>query len=256
MDQSLKERQLAYYERNQKDLKKMRSTAGPSAPVDAAAASSPTLGRLIKMVLDFLKMEPHTQKSFGEIETNTKVNVAANATLLKELKMNSFVEYQEPGSFAYRPRHALKNKGELLDKISSTLEGISAEELKDAYKEVVEDIKSLVDSRKVLQVINLDTKQQILYPNDARFSMSVLPEFQSLWAAVKIPDAIDLEKEMERANLPMMKQEKGNKRPAGKQKKSNKQRKFKLTNTHDIGSIDLTKDFVVPPKHSNSNQER
>ena len=80
--------------------------------------------------------------------------------------------------------------------------------------------------------------------------MSVLPEFQSLWAAVKIPDAIDLEKEMERANLPMMKQEKGLKRPAAKQKKSNKQRKFKLTNTHDIMGIDLNKDFVVPPKHN------
>jgi len=247
----LKAQHLAHFEK-QKDLKKIRSTAGPSAvAVEPAAAALPTLGRLIKTVLDYLKQEPHSQKSFEEIFEKTKVNVAANPGLLKELKVNPYVEYQETGSLAYRPRHALKNKGELLDKISSTLEGISAEELKDAYKEVVEDIKSLVDSRKVLQVINQDTKQMILYPNDTRFSMSVLPEFQSLWSAVKIPDAIDLEKEMERSNLPMMKQEKGLKRPASKQKKSNKQRKFKITNDHYIdGNIDLTKDFVVPPKHN------
>lgn len=44
MHQNLKERHLAFLEK-EKDLKKIRSTAGPSAVVDAAT-QLPTLGRV------------------------------------------------------------------------------------------------------------------------------------------------------------------------------------------------------------------
>ena len=42
------------------------------------------------------------QKSFEEIAEKAKVHVAANPALLRELKGNPYVEYQEPGSLAYR----------------------------------------------------------------------------------------------------------------------------------------------------------
>lgn len=98
-----------------------------------------------------------------------------------------------------------------------------------------------------MKVVNAETKQTVLYPNDPRYIMSVDKEFQDLWQDVRIPDDVDLEKEMSKANLQMMKQEKSMKRPAPKQKKQPKARKIKLTNIH-VKGIDLTQDYIPQPQ--------
>jgi len=97
---------------------------------------------------------------------------------------------------------------------------------------VEQDVKALVDARKVLQLQDTETKHHIIYPLDARFAVDVSPEFQTMWAQIRIPDSIDLEKEMNQAGLSMMEQEKPkNKRPA-KKKNTRQKRMRKVTNTH------------------------
>jgi len=236
--ESLKEKQLSFMNKNQAALKNIKKTAGPSG------APAKPIGRLVKDILDFL--DPHKPKSAQEILNGTGIDVNSNSQLLNELKLNPFVTYQEPGLFSYKSKFVLKTREDLFELISKTVAGILLDDIKDSYKDVEEDVKTLIDTRKILRIVNIDTKQAVLFPNDPRFVMNISPEFQQLWTSVKIPDDIDLEKEMAKANLPMMKQE-ARKRPGPKSRKQNKQRKVKLTNTH-LQDIDLTKDFTPPPK--------
>jgi len=92
----------------------------------------------------------------------------------------------------------------------------------------------LVDSRKVLQILDSETKHFIVYPLDQRYQVDVFPEFQQMWAQIRIPDSIDLEKEMGQAGLTMMEQVKANNKRPAKKKNQRQKRMRKVTNTHMI----------------------
>lgn len=70
-------------------------------------------------------------------------------------------------------------------------------------------------------------------------------EFRDIWHRLRIPDEIDLPKELEKAGLTHM-QVFDKKGPGDipKRKPVRRNRKMKITNTHMKG-LDLTKDFVI-----------
>jgi len=110
------------------------------------------------------------------------------------------------------------------------------------------NILELAETKQIFRVLNPDTKKYNLYVNDLRFFVSVSPEFQAMWANIKIPDDIDLERAMKDAGLRMGAQQKSKKRPAQKTKRKQGNRKIKLTNNHlSTSQIDLSKDYVPPP---------
>lgn len=189
------------------------------------------LGSLQKEIIDFLK--PNEWFSPEQIFKATKIDVMKNKALFNSLKNNPNVTYSsETGRFSYKAKHVLRNKEELLEKVIKCPEGIDAEELRDAYPKVKQDIKSLVDSRKILCVINVENKHEILYPNDSRFAINVFPEFKNMWSEVRIPDDVDLKNEMKQFGLKQMEQKK--RQPIKQQKREKKRRIRKnfLTNTH------------------------
>jgi len=199
------------------------------------------LGKRIKEVLDFL--DPHKSVTAEDIKNQIGVDVYANnGEVLNELKVNPKVDY-ENGLFKYKPLYSLKDKENLMKLIDSTPDGIDTDDLKDSYKGIQADIQDLVNSEYVLHVENTELKHEIIYPHDRRFAMDVSPDFQKLWASVRVPDMVDFEKEMHKANLTMMQVE-SRKRPTTKTKKKRKQRPTKLTNVHLAGTLDLTQDFV------------
>jgi len=211
-------------------------------------------GRLIKDILEFLVKDPHKQWTIPQISDATKIDLNAHPTLIQELKLNPKIKYQhlEGGDlFQYKALHILKNKNDVLGLISNATEGIDEETLQDTYPGVMKDINELVDAHKVIRIQNSDTKHNILFYNDDRFTVQVYPEFQALWSSVKIPDDVDLEKFMTNAGLSMMAQEKKtHKRPAQKERKSTARKLTKITNIHLANStdIDLSKDYIPANK--------
>ena len=95
----------------------------------------------------------------------------------------------------------LKNKEELYTLLTRTPDGIEWENLKDCYKGIDTDLEELVRSRKILRIFNNDSKADVVYPNDLRFTMTVDYQFKELWNNVKIPDVVDLEKEMQKVKI-------------------------------------------------------
>lgn len=151
---------------------------------------------------------------------------------------------------------SVKNKEDLWSILVRNADGVEEEQFQDSYKTVMDDIKEMTDIKKIFRIQNTDTKRYILYPNDDRYNVDVFPEFRTLWSNIKIPDEVDLEKEMTEAGLTMLTQEKKTKRPAQKEKKrKSSSRRMKLTNVH-LKDLDLTKEFVpgsTADNHHNTN---
>ncbi len=73
-------------------------------------------------------------------------------------------------------------------KISSTPEGIEVDKLMGSYAGIEDDIevnftnlhtshvsKDLVEERKVVQITDAESKENVLYPNDSRFFVELFP---------------------------------------------------------------------------------
>jgi transcription initiation factor TFIIE subunit beta len=71
-------------------------------------------------------------------------------------------------------------------------------------------------------------------------------DFREIWHRLRIPDEVDLPKELEKAGLTHMQvfDKKGSGEAPSKRKPVRRNRKMKITNTHMKG-LDLTKDFVI-----------
>jgi transcription initiation factor TFIIE subunit beta len=184
--------------------------------------------------------------TIDEIHAATAHDIKGNPELLEELKANAKIHYED-GWFSYKPMYDAKNIHDLLDLFNKNPNGIDIADLKDAYKTVEQDIKKLLEQRDIVAIRNEDTKSDILYPNlDPRYRITISDEFKKLWREIRIPDDIDLEREMKEAGLTLVEEEQNQvRKPASKAKKPRKARLRKITNTHILGTdIDITKDYV------------
>src|SRR5690606_13225354 len=124
--------------------------------------------------------------------------------------------------------------------------GMEYKELKDSYSKISEAVNELASEGRILVVRNKDGYPRILYWNDQRYNTAMDPEFREIWHRLRIPDEVDLPKELEKAGLTHMQvfDKKGPGVEAPKRKQVKRNRKMKITNTHMKG-LDLTKDFVL-----------
>jgi len=206
---------------------------------------------LIRKILDLL--DPHNGLSNADILRKTGVDLESNERLRRELLARTDFVREKEGLYYYVTKHHIKDKQELFDLLVRNPEGLPWSELKLSYKGIEVDYQELQNSGKVFTITNIENREPILFALLDHFKIELFPEFKNLWSSVKIPDDVDLEKEMEQAGLKMIEQEKRNKRPAPKTKRKQINRKVKLTNTH-LEDIDLTKDFVIPPKEGTGNK--
>lgn len=141
-----------------------------------------------------------------------------------------------------KPLFMLRNEKELKEKLLQTPEGLREEDLKRSYHGIEEDIevtnnqlnslKLMIKKREAITIVDTETKQRILFPYDARYNVPVFPEFQTMWASIRVPDDVDLEKEMQRAGISMMAQTKITRKRPLPQKKTRQRRFRKVTNVH------------------------
>eukprot|EP00743_Colponemidia_sp_Colp-15_P007718 GILK01008357.1.p1 GENE.GILK01008357.1~~GILK01008357.1.p1 ORF type:complete len:288 (+),score=42.07 GILK01008357.1:49-864(+) len=207
----------------------------------------------MKAILDTLRKSGKVM-TVPEVEAEAKVEIANQPDIVAALQHNHKVIYEDRGTVAvlkYKARHAVSNIDEIRDLIRSHPEGIPTSDLLDAYPTVVKDIETLKADTDIRVILNTETKVFVLYPKDPVLDLYAADsDVKQAWAQIKVPDNIDLAKELHLAGLSHSgsAQKRRTKRKAEEDeqaKKKRKQRAIKLVNVHDMGGLDLRQE--LPP---------
>ncbi|KAG0204207.1 hypothetical protein BGX28_003782 [Mortierella sp. GBA30] len=190
--------------------------------------------------------EPQT---IEDMKRKGNVDLEAKPELFELLKSNEKVSYDSISeTFVYKPTYHIKNKEDLLAMLEKRKNegGMEYKELKDSYSKLAESVKELSDEGRILVVRNKDGMPRVLYWNDVRYNTAMDQDFRDIWHRLRIPDEVDLPKELEKAGLTHMQVfDKKGPGETPKRKQVRRNRKMKITNTH-MKDLDLTKDFVLP----------
>lgn len=225
---------------------KKRKTEVYSQPQDTGAGKH--INSLLLGAINYLKTvdEPQTVE---DLKRKGNVDLEAKPELFDLLKSNEKVSYDTISeTFVYKPTYHIKNKEDLLAMLEKRKNegGMEYKELKDSYSKLAESVKELSDEGRILVVRNKDGMPRVLYWNDVRYNTAMDQDFRDIWHKLRIPDEVDLPKELEKAGLTHMQVfDKKGPGETPKRKQVRRNRKMKITNTH-MKDLDLTKDFVLP----------
>lgn len=210
------------------------------------------------------------------IVTNTPLDV--DQVLLEKFKSHERVEF-DPKTNLYSFRHDFnfRNKAALLTEIQRATRrggGLSVRSLKESWKEAPAAIEELESEGEVFVTRTLkDGQMRMVFWNEVKAEkapsgedvpvqpegtdgngtgLAVEKEFYDLWHSLKVPNEVDLLKQLHNEGLQATAAEAPVARgPMGKKKgrKSGpRQRPVRLTNTHLKGQIDLSRDYVAAGK--------
>ncbi|XP_074573819.1 transcription initiation factor IIE subunit beta-like [Curcuma longa] len=158
------------------------------------------VGAQLKRVIDLLF---ETRQSFTPEEINEAcyVDVNSNKALFDSLKNNTKVNY-DGKRFSYKSKHDLKGKDQLLSLIRKYAEGLPVVEVKDSYSSVLEDLQALKATGQVWLLSNMDSQEDIVYPNDPKVIIKVDDELKQLFRGIELPrDMVDIEKELHKNGM-------------------------------------------------------
>ncbi|CAN8308206.1 unnamed protein product [Cochlearia groenlandica] len=198
------------------------------------------VGAQMKRVIELLF---ETRQAFTPEQINERcyVDMKANKAVYDSLKNNPKV-YCDGRRFSYKAKHDVKDKNQLLSLVKKYPAGIAAVDLKDAYPNVIEDLKALKASKHVWLLSNADSQEYIAYPNDFKGQIEVDDDFKSLFRDIDIPsDMLDVEKELQKiGEKPVMNtaqrraaaQVHGVSNKPKQKKKQEISKRTKLTNAH------------------------
>ncbi|KAF9571315.1 hypothetical protein EC968_000755 [Mortierella alpina] len=219
---------------------KKRKTEVYSQPQDTGAGKH--INSLLLGAINYLK-------ALEDLKRKGNVDLEAKPELFDLLKSNEKVSYDTvTETFVYKPTYHIKNKEDLLTMLEKRKNegGMEYKELKDSYSKLAESVKELSDEGRILVVRNKDGMPRVLYWNDVRYNTAMDQDFRDIWHKLRIPDEVDLPKELEKAGLTHMQVfDKKGPGETPKRKQVRRNRKMKITNTH-MKDLDLTKDFVLP----------
>jgi len=158
------------------------------------------VGAQIKRVLDLL-LETRQSLLPEEINDLCFVDVKNNKDVFESLKSNVKVAF-DGQRFAYKSKHDLKNKDELLVLVRKLPEGVPMGDLKDSYPGIAADVQELKASGKVWVLMNSDSQEDIVYPNDPKIVIKVDDDLKQLIRGIDTPrEFMDVERELQKAGM-------------------------------------------------------
>ncbi|GFP89691.1 general transcription factor iie subunit 2 [Phtheirospermum japonicum] len=177
-----------------------------------------------------------------QINEKTYVDINSNKDVFDSLCNNPKVRY-DGNRFSYKPKHDCRNKDEVRVLVRECPDGIPVIDLEDSYLAVMDDLQSLKASGDIWLISNLDSKEDIAYPNDTRADIKVDNDLKQLFRGIELPrDMLDIEKDLQKngmkpvtntARRRAMAQTEGIPvKPETKRKKHEISKRTKLTNTH------------------------
>ncbi|KAH6912144.1 transcription initiation factor IIE subunit beta [Coprinopsis sp. MPI-PUGE-AT-0042] len=196
------------------------------------------------------------------IVTNTPLDT--DVVLLEKFKAHDRVLYDpKTDLFTYKHDFTFRNKASLLTEIQRQTRrggGLSVRSLKESWKEAPQAIEELEKEGDVLVTrTQKDGQLRMVFWNEIRPTeeeggKKVDQEFLDLWHDLKVPNEVDLQRELANEGLQVTAAEastpKGptNPKKKGKRGGGTRQRQVRLTNTHLGADVDLSKDYVAPGK--------
>ncbi|WCJ41758.1 Transcription initiation factor TFIIE beta subunit [Euphorbia peplus] len=157
-------------------------------------------GKQIKLVIDLL-LRTREALTPEQINAECFVEVNNNKAVFDSLTNNPKVSY-DGRCFAYKSKHNLKNKKDLLDLVKKYPQGIAVIDLKDSYPTVLDDLQALKRAGQIWLLSNFDSQEDIAYPNDQRVAIKVDDELKQLFRGVELPrDMLDIEKDLQKNGM-------------------------------------------------------
>lgn len=198
------------------------------------------VGAQIKRVIDLL-LETRQALTPEQINEACYVDINANKAVFDSLRNNHKVSY-DGKRFSYKSKHDLKGKDQLLSLIRKFSEGLPVVDIKDAYPAVMDDLQALKGAGHVWLLSNMDSQEDIVYPNDPKVMIKVDDDLKQLFRGIELPrDMVDIEKELQKngmkpatntAKRRAMAQVHGITSKPKPKKRHEISRRTKLTNTH------------------------
>ncbi|CAD6212522.1 unnamed protein product [Miscanthus lutarioriparius] len=161
------------------------------------------VGAQMKLVIELLYK---TRQAFTAEQINeaTYVDIDGNKAVSDSLRNNPKVQY-DGRRFSYKSKHDLKGKDQLLVLIRKFAEGLAVMEIKDAYPTVMEDLQALKAAGEVWLLSNMDSQEDIVYPNDPKTKTKVDDDLKLLFRETELPrDMVDVEKELQKNGIKPM----------------------------------------------------
>lgn len=158
------------------------------------------VGAQIKLVIDLLF---ETRNAFTPEEINERcyVDIVGNKAVFDSLKNNHKVSY-DGRRFSYKSKHNLKGKDNLLTLIRRSPEGLPVVDVKDAYPSVMDDLQGLKAAGQVWLLSNMDSQEDIVYPNDPKAVIKVDDDIKQLFRSIELPrDMVDIEKDLQKNGM-------------------------------------------------------
>jgi hypothetical protein len=81
------------------------------------------------------------------------------------------------------------------------MEGLDSKDIKESYSGANSAIQELKDSHEILTVHNSECNSEVLFYNDQTLKTPLDFEFTRLWREIRVPDEINLDRELRRGKL-------------------------------------------------------
>ncbi|KAJ4815466.1 Transcription initiation factor IIE subunit beta [Rhynchospora pubera] len=153
-------------------------------------------GRRMKLVIDLL-FETREALTAEEIYNGCYVDIHDNNNEIYDSLRNNLKVSFDGKRFSYKAKHDLKGKDDLLRLIRNNLEGLPVVDVKDSYTSVIDDLMALKNENLVWLLSNMDSQEDIVYPNDPKALLKTDDDVKQLFRGTDLPrDFVDLEKEL------------------------------------------------------------
>ncbi|KAG9219268.1 hypothetical protein CCMSSC00406_0001678 [Pleurotus cornucopiae] len=244
---------------SEKSSKRAKSNIVYSQPADTGTGTN--VNTQLVYAVNYLKSTPNPMR-LQDIAIVTNIPLDVDRVLLEKFKAHDKVQWDpKTDLYSYKHEFNFRNKASLLTEIQRQTRkggGIPVRALKESWKEAPAAIEELEKEGEVLVTRTAkDGQLRMVFwneikPTEDSGGMPVEKEFIDLWHSLKVPNDVDLLRQLASEGLQVTAAEAvAPKAPAGKKKKKGsapRQRQVKITNTHLKGEIDLSKDFVAPGK--------
>ncbi|KAF7367270.1 Transcription initiation factor IIE subunit beta [Mycena sanguinolenta] len=231
-----------------------------SQPADTGSGNN--VNTQLVYAVEYLKGTPNPTR-LQDIALLTNTPLLEDPVLLEKFKAHDRIEYNpKTDLYSYKHEYNFRSKPALLTEIQRATKsgrGIHVKALKEAWKEAPTAIEELEEEGEVMVTRTVkDGQLRMVFwneikPNEESGGMPVEQEFMDLWHSLKLPDDVELRRELAKEGLQLTTAAQAPVRAPTTKKKGKRggaprQRQVRITNTHLAGDIDLTRDYAPPGK--------
>ncbi|KAK2463197.1 hypothetical protein APHAL10511_004852 [Amanita phalloides] len=235
--------------------KRPKSNIVYSQPADTGTGTH--VNTQLVYAVDHLK-STHNPMRLQDLAIVTNTPLDTDSVLLERFRSHDRVQYDpKTDLYSYKHEFNFRNKAALLTEIQRQTRkggGISVRVLKESWKEAPQAIEELEKEGEVLVTRTVkDGQLRMVFwnevkPTEEEGGVAVETEFHDLWHSLKVPNEVDLLKQLASEGLqataaeaPMPKAPTTKKK--GKRGGAPRQRPVRITNVHLKGEIDLSRDY-------------